>query len=434
MRHIRTQALARNPDGALTTLSAVAFTAAGLAAVLPGPAWVSRLAGGGDLAQALPQRPANHALGWPVTAGLPLLPVSQYLVAGRSEQADDHPGRVAAAATAVGPFNPKLAQKVTSSLPRSTSPAITLAPPGEATPASFAKRVAADRVDPSSLGRTDGQGFPRTPAQADLALAAATGVGSPAGRPSSAQDIGAGALADPVAAAGAAAASHLARPAATSATPVSAGSPIQPAVVGEIAEPAAKASPLREPVPASLSDKPLDAVRAPLSAARLAEIGDHPRVGLSQALPVEVTGSRRHRSSRAHGDRVASAFAAATRTSSGSAAASQPGSHVRTADLASSRSAISDYRMTARGVEFATIARTRGAASNRVHLLIADNQDILVRLADVLVLVRPLMAAAQYDRLSASAEADWFISLNDLRAAGIPVRFQENDELSFGVL
>lgn len=104
----------------------------------------------------------------------------------------------------------------------------------------------------------------------------------------------------------------------------------------------------------------------------------------------------------------------------------------RIPETAPSHSAVSEFRMTSRGVEFSTIARTRSDVSGPVRLLIAEDDNILVRLSDVLELVRPLMPPLQFERLSATAAAAQFVSLNELRGVGIPVRFQDNDELAMG--
>lgn len=105
---------------------------------------------------------------------------------------------------------------------------------------------------------------------------------------------------------------------------------------------------------------------------------------------------------------------------------------MRIPETASSHSAVSEFRMTSRGVEFSTIARTRSDVSGQVRLLIAEDDNILVRLSDVLKLVQPLMPPLQFERLSAAAAAAQFVSLNELREVGIPVRFQDNDELAMG--
>lgn len=98
---------------------------------------------------------------------------------------------------------------------------------------------------------------------------------------------------------------------------------------------------------------------------------------------------------------------------------------------AASGSAVTEYRMTTRGVEFSTIARAEGLTSH-VSLLIIDDENILVKLADILKLIKPLMPIDEYIRLASSSSSTQFISLNDLRGAGIPARFLHNDELSLG--
>jgi hypothetical protein len=56
-----------------------------------------------------------------------------------------------------------------------------------------------------------------------------------------------------------------------------------------------------------------------------------------------------------------------------------------------------------------------------------------LRLGDLLGLVQTRLAPGQYERLAASAAAGEFVSLDTLRKAGIPVRYDAaRDELKLG--
>ncbi len=94
--------------------------------------------------------------------------------------------------------------------------------------------------------------------------------------------------------------------------------------------------------------------------------------------------------------------------------------------------AIRQYQRTPRGLTFAVTARLNGADVGAVSLLIRDGANISVRLADLLGALRPAIEPALYERLSTSQAADDYMTFNELRAAGISVRFDDGDELLLG--
>lgn len=72
-------------------------------------------------------------------------------------------------------------------------------------------------------------------------------------------------------------------------------------------------------------------------------------------------------------------------------------------------------------------ARVNGAAAGRVSLMIRDQDNISIRLADVLGILRPAIDPTLYDRLSGSTRS--YMTFNELRAAGVTVDFDKRDRL-----
>ncbi|HEY0958995.1 MAG TPA: hypothetical protein VGE05_06940 [Novosphingobium sp.] len=96
-------------------------------------------------------------------------------------------------------------------------------------------------------------------------------------------------------------------------------------------------------------------------------------------------------------------------------------------------SGTSHYVRTSQGLTFEVSAQVNGTSIGRLPLLIADGENISVRLADLLAAVAPMMSSHVHDRLSASQAAQDYMTFNDLRAAGISVRFDSSDRLVLGV-
>lgn len=83
-------------------------------------------------------------------------------------------------------------------------------------------------------------------------------------------------------------------------------------------------------------------------------------------------------------------------------------------------------------VAFDVVARVNGAAAGRVGLLIQDEENISVRLADLLAVLRTRIEPRLYDRLSNAPAAQSYVTFNDLRTAGIAIRFDDRDRLLIG--
>ena len=90
---------------------------------------------------------------------------------------------------------------------------------------------------------------------------------------------------------------------------------------------------------------------------------------------------------------------------------------------------LSRYHRTGSGIEFEVAAKVNGTIAGKVPLLIADNQNISVKLGGLLALIEPMMDKDEFASLSASQAANEFVTLNDLRAAGIDVSFDKHDRL-----
>ena len=91
--------------------------------------------------------------------------------------------------------------------------------------------------------------------------------------------------------------------------------------------------------------------------------------------------------------------------------------------------AMKPKKRTVPSVSLKVSATVNGGAVGRVALLIDDAENIQVRLSDLLSILKPELAPGLYERLSDSQAAQTYMTLNDLRAAGIKVRFDENDRL-----
>lgn len=74
-------------------------------------------------------------------------------------------------------------------------------------------------------------------------------------------------------------------------------------------------------------------------------------------------------------------------------------------------------------------ATVNGAAAGRVSLLINDDENIQILLSDLLAILEPAIDPALYARLSGSEAAEGYMTLNELRAEGIRVRFDDRDRL-----
>ena len=94
---------------------------------------------------------------------------------------------------------------------------------------------------------------------------------------------------------------------------------------------------------------------------------------------------------------------------------------------------ISRYRRTSQGLAFDVATSINGASVGKVSLLIRDDENISIRLADLLAAVQPGIAPALYQKLSASQAAQSHVTFNELREAGIAVRFNDDDRLILGI-
>lgn len=99
------------------------------------------------------------------------------------------------------------------------------------------------------------------------------------------------------------------------------------------------------------------------------------------------------------------------------------------------------YRQMADGIEFSVGTRINGQAGGKLTLWIAGAvagrtaqpaTGLWVRLGDVLGLLSDRMEPAAFAKLSAAQDANAYVSLGKLRAAGVPVRFDDKDQLVFG--
>lgn len=90
---------------------------------------------------------------------------------------------------------------------------------------------------------------------------------------------------------------------------------------------------------------------------------------------------------------------------------------------------ISHYSQTRQGIAFTVPIQVNRAPAGDISLLIEDGKNISVRLTDILSALKPVMAAERWETLSNSQAAQEYVTLNDLRAAGIDVRFAPDDRL-----
>jgi hypothetical protein len=94
---------------------------------------------------------------------------------------------------------------------------------------------------------------------------------------------------------------------------------------------------------------------------------------------------------------------------------------------------VSRYHRTAQGLAFDVATTVNGASVGKVSLLIRDGENISIRLADLLSAVQPAIDPVLYQKLSASQSAQSYMTFNELREAGIAVRFNDNDRLILGI-
>ena len=83
-------------------------------------------------------------------------------------------------------------------------------------------------------------------------------------------------------------------------------------------------------------------------------------------------------------------------------------------------------------VSLTVATRLNGAAGGRVSLLIRDDENISVRLSDLLAVIQTEVDPDLYARLGTSQGTQGYVTLNALRAAGIAVRFDDHDRLVIG--
>lgn len=76
-------------------------------------------------------------------------------------------------------------------------------------------------------------------------------------------------------------------------------------------------------------------------------------------------------------------------------------------------------------------AKVNGTPAGRVSLLIRDSENISVQLGDILPILESAVEPAIYERISA-LQGQNYVTLNDLRAAGLSVRFDAHDHLLLG--
>lgn len=93
----------------------------------------------------------------------------------------------------------------------------------------------------------------------------------------------------------------------------------------------------------------------------------------------------------------------------------------------------SRYKLVEGGVETRIGVQMYGERLGAVPLRVLGNGVPSLQLGDLLALVRSRLAPEQFERLSGSAAADEYVSLETLRKAGIPVRYDAaRDELKLG--
>lgn len=432
MRQGRAEASVTNLDVGVSPRTVVAWTAAGLAAVMPGPARLMPFKMLGDLTE------TSSAL--PFRAKAPLLPVAQRIVFDPDSPLPQQPGKskpdIALVAMSVLPSisqhkTPHVAAVL--SLPsagRQPSKAVDFAEASNAEP-QLQNRMPMSLI-PADTGPLPG--FEPAEPVAELITTAdvqvATGLGihiesntpPPLDSANAVADLATGGtparFPDPILS-----------PDGPSASPAHRDYEL-------VQRPAQGASPqVRQHVEAASPDpqsgeRPAGVIASALAfpdRVSLGETGSAAPASSARIADLSVAGNR------TDADSAASLVITPTRTASSTpqVIGKTPAGQARPAEPTLSKSAVSEYRMTSRGVEFSTVARTH-SVSNQVRLLIADDESILVRLSDVLDLVRPLMPPLQFERFAGSANASQFISLNELREAGIPVRFLKNDELAMG--
>lgn len=462
MRASRAEALVKNPDGAVSPLAVMALTAAGLVAVMPGSADVVPIMALGDLNK--PSPPAHPALPFSRRT-VADQQVSGNLAESITTEKEKVAPRVADSDLIGAATVPVLISKrdvpaglvqVMTPAERPAVPLLAAAAGDSSTLSALAPAAQIDaRPPPSKLANASPRSIVSVPAPAPTAT-----MQSQVSLLQSATETNE--IPAPVQQETRLASASEAE-ARTGARFAAAFPAVQSTIAGQgqdLVGPVGNAATIAGQVPrlANFSDRKLERTRVTISAAHLplvelqtlskadapvdgngnteGELTDRrsPAAGRNRLTNSRPTnGEDLARTGRIVDATRAAAFVAAPgRNSTEPGIGDVSGKSSRSIGQGAGQSAVSEYRMTSRGVEFSTLARTHSATSGRVRLLIADDENIMVRLSDVLGLVGPLMPQGQFDRLAGSAQAQQFISLNDLRAAGIPVRFQKNDELEIG--
>ncbi|MCW1430093.1 hypothetical protein [Novosphingobium sp. JCM 18896] len=83
-------------------------------------------------------------------------------------------------------------------------------------------------------------------------------------------------------------------------------------------------------------------------------------------------------------------------------------------------------------VSLTVATKLNGVTAGRVSLLIRDDENISVRLTDLLAVIESSVDPELYTRLGTSQAAQGYVTLNALRAAGIAIRFDDRDRLVIG--
>lgn len=94
---------------------------------------------------------------------------------------------------------------------------------------------------------------------------------------------------------------------------------------------------------------------------------------------------------------------------------------------------VTRYRRTPQGLAFDVATTVNGSSVGKVSLLIRDGENISIRLTDLLAAVQPSLDPALYQKLADSQAAQSYMTFNELREAGIAVRFNDNDRLILGI-
>lgn len=87
------------------------------------------------------------------------------------------------------------------------------------------------------------------------------------------------------------------------------------------------------------------------------------------------------------------------------------------------KSSSSRYRLTGRGVEFSMPVVIDGTMQGNVSMLVSQSQNAEVKLQDLLGIVAPMLSPEDLQRLGNSPAAGEYVSLRQLREAGIDLRY-----------